>query len=165
VSIPQGESISFPPGESISYPTEESITLIPADSTSFPLGYSFPTGSSITPGYYFPTDASFPPGFSFPAGMPLPTKINWITASLTSQQFPIISTTFPVIYTVTKVADGVTIVGTYTATTISEFLSLRASTTITTPEHGYSTTLVIYASGVAWWLIGKVRIYLRCNDF
>jgi hypothetical protein len=157
MSTPQGESISFPPGES--------ITLIPVDSTSFPLGYSFTTGSSITLGYYFPTDASFLPGFSFPAGMPLPTKINWITASLTTQQFLIISTTSPVIYTATKVADGVTIVRTYTATTISVFLSLRASTTITTSEHGYSTTLVIYASGVAWWLIGKVRIYLRRNDF
>ncbi|KAI9757450.1 MAG: hypothetical protein M4579_003466 [Chaenotheca gracillima] len=56
---------------------------------------------------------------------------------------------------VTTVVDGQTITGTFTATTISGYESLKASTTITTTEDGKETALAILAGGVAWWLVAQ----------
>lgn len=61
----------------------------------------------------------------------------------------------PTTQLVTSVVNGKTVTGTFTPTTLSQYASLRASTTITTSEKGHETALVVLAGGVAWALASK----------
>ncbi|KAI9798517.1 MAG: hypothetical protein M1833_004784 [Piccolia ochrophora] len=57
----------------------------------------------------------------------------------------------PSITVVTEVIDGDTEIGTFFPTTIPEYTTLTAPTTITTDFNGAAVPLVIAAGGVAWW--------------
>ncbi|KAL9617309.1 MAG: hypothetical protein Q9160_007889 [Pyrenula sp. 1 TL-2023] len=64
----------------------------------------------------------------------------------------------PTTQLVTSVVNGKTITGTFTPTTLSQYSSLRASTTITTSENGHETALVVLAGGVAWALANWAQL-------
>lgn len=63
----------------------------------------------------------------------------------------------PTPHLVTSTVSGQVITATYTASSLSLYKDLRASTTITTsvsPERT-AAAIVVFAGGVAWWLLGQ----------